>query len=60
MSITAYGYGIQKYVVDDTNDIANLTKECAPVSAAFCIETSEVYMLNGAHEWVKVSAVWHI
>lgn len=60
MSITAYGYGIQKYIIDDANDITNLPKECAPGSTAFCIATSEVYMRNSAGEWVKVSITWNV
>ena len=46
-------YGINEYVCDTFDDLANLPK-CAMGSTALIITTSEVYMKNSSGEWVKL------
>jgi hypothetical protein len=51
------GYNVTEVVLDTPNDLEILkTKQwnLAPGSSAFIISTSEVYMLNGSREWVKI------
>ena len=42
-----------EFVIDYISDVAKLPSmpECAPGSAAICIENSEVYMLNTKGQW---------
>ena len=47
-------YQVSECVADTEKDIENLPKNVAPGSTAICIATSEVYMLNGSREWVKL------
>ena len=49
------GYSVTEVVLDTPNDLEILkTQQLAPGSSAFIISTSEVYMLNGSREWVKI------
>ena len=45
-----------EFVIDNVSDIAELPRmpECAPGSAAICIENSEVYMLNTKGQWKMI------
>lgn len=47
-------YNIREYVVDNIDDIKSLPTHAAMGSIAVVIATSEVYMLNGQKEWVKM------
>lgn len=47
-------YKVVDYVVDTPDDILELSTECAMGSSALVINTSELYMLNGQKEWVKL------
>ena len=47
-------YGRKEQTVDDISDIINLPKDDPMGSYAFVISSSEVYMLNGSREWVKI------
>lgn len=47
-------YGRKEYTVDSFEDIENLPKDDPMGSYAFIISSSEVYMLNGDREWVKI------
>lgn len=47
-------YGIKQYVVDTEKEIDNLPIDDQMGSSALVIETSDVYMLNGKKEWVKL------
>ena len=51
------GYNITELVLDTPEDLKILNDKIwnvAPGSSAFIISTSEVYMLNGSREWVKI------
>ena len=51
------GYNVTEVVLDTPSDLEILKTEqwyLAPGSSAFVISTSEVYMLNGSREWVKI------
>ena len=51
------GYNITELVLDTPEDLKTLkdkTWNMAPGSSAFIISTSDVYMLNGSREWVKI------
>lgn len=52
-------YNVVKLVLDSTDDLVYLSKDYAPGSTAFIIDTSESYMLNSKKEWkkIKVSSV---
>lgn len=47
-------YDINEYAIDSPEDLANIPKDCAMGSTAIVISTAEVYMKNGAGEWVKL------
>lgn len=47
-------YRVQEFAIDTETDLKYLPKDIAPGSTAICIDTSEVYMLNGSKEWVKL------
>lgn len=48
-------YGVKTYAIDTEGDIAKLPKNSNSFgSCAICIATSDVYMLNGSGEWVKI------
>ena len=47
-------YNIREYVVDTLDDIKSLPTHAAMGSTAIVISTSEVFMLNGEKEWVKM------
>lgn len=48
-------YGIREWVCDTPEDLENLPSgSVAMGSTAFVISTSELYMLNGEGEWVKI------
>lgn len=46
-------YGIKEFACDTAEDLTQLP-ECPIGSTAFIISTSEVYMINGNGEWVKI------
>ena len=46
-------YGVKEFVCDTVNDL-NFLPSCEMGSSAFIIATSDLYMLNGFKEWVKV------
>lgn len=48
-------YGIRRFLLDTPDDLANLKSDYTPGSIAFVISTSDKYMLNNAHVWVKIS-----
>ena len=47
-------YGIKEYVVDTVADLRKLPLDDKMGSVALVIETSNVYILNGEKEWVKL------
>ena len=47
-------YGLKEYVVDSEDDIDLLPLDCPMGSSAFVIQTGDMYMMNGNHEWVKI------
>lgn len=47
-------YGLVEFVIDSAADINYLPLDVPMGSVAFCIENSEVYMINGSREWVKI------
>ena len=46
-------YGVATYLVDSTDEIANLPTKDGVGSAAIVPGTGAVYMLNGSREWVE-------
>lgn len=49
---TAYGH--KEFMIDTVADLDDLPINIPMGSVAFCIATSDVYMLNGSREWVKI------
>ena len=47
-------YHVDEYVIDSPDDLKKLPLNCAPGSVAICTSNSEVYMKNGAGEWVAI------
>lgn len=45
---------VMEYIADTEDDIKNLTTNATPGSTCLVIETAEVYMINGNHEWKKL------
>ena len=48
-------YGIKHFVLDDDDDLEQLSKTEKMGTTCFVIETSQYYMLNGKQKWVKIS-----
>ena len=48
-------YGRVRFVVDTPNDLSNLPTVVSIGSTCFIISTSENYMLNSNHQWIKVN-----
>lgn len=46
-------YGIKEFVIDTAADLITIPP-CQMGSTALDISTSEVYMMNGNGEWVKL------
>jgi hypothetical protein len=46
-------YGIKEFVIDTAADLTTIPP-CQMGSVALDISTSEVYMVNGNGEWVKL------
>ena len=61
MSYTLYAnddniaYGVKKFIVDTTADLAQLPKNITPGSSALVIKTSTIYMLSNEHNWEKIT-----
>lgn len=49
-------YNAKEFLCDYEADLANLPTDCGVGSTARVIETSKVYMLNSAGEWIKQSS----
>lgn len=47
-------YEYREFVCDSVEEIQSLPRNILQGSNCFVIETSELYMLNGQQEWVKV------
>lgn len=51
-------YKVTDFILDSTEDLSKLqekySKTCGPGSSALILETSDVYMLSGQREWVKL------
>jgi hypothetical protein len=47
-------YHVDEYVIDTPDDIKKLPLNAATGSVAICTSNSEVYMKNGAGEWVAL------
>lgn len=47
-------YNVVEFVVDMPADIKNLPTTVAMGSSALVLSNSEVYVLNGEKEWVKI------
>lgn len=45
--------GVKEYIVDTLADLSKLPKKYLG-SAALCLETSDVYVLNTKGEWIKI------
>lgn len=45
---------VMEYIADTEDDIKSLTTDATPGSTCLVIETAEVYMINGNHEWKKL------
>jgi hypothetical protein len=45
---------VMEYIADTEDDIKSLTTNVTPGSICLVIETAEVYMINGNHEWKKL------
>ena len=43
-----------EYIADTEEDVKNLDTNGTPGSTCLEIESAEVYMLNGNHEWKKL------
>lgn len=48
-------YGVQHFILDETDDLENLHAECAPGSTAFIVATSQKFMLNNTNAWVEIT-----
>lgn len=48
------GAYVTELVADSVADIANLPTNVYSGSTCICIETSDVYMLNGQKQWKKL------
>ena len=46
-------YGVKEYICDTNADIDLLSLDDTPGSSALVIETGDLYILNGSHEWKK-------
>lgn len=51
--VIAYGY--KEFILDTPEDLVNLKSDYTPGSIAFVISTSDKYMLNNSHQWVKIT-----
>lgn len=49
-------YGLKEFVIDSEEDIKNLPLDCPAGSAALCLSTGDVYMLNTKDEWVNFTS----
>lgn len=49
-------YNAKEFLCDYEADVANLPTDCGVGSIARVIETSNIYMFNGAGEWIKQSS----
>lgn len=47
-------YGIMRYVIDTPNQLSSLPTNVEIGSTCFVISTSNNYMLNSNHQWIKV------
>lgn len=47
-------HNINEYVCDTVEDLKNVPTYCGMGSTCIVIATSEIYMLNGLREWVKL------
>lgn len=47
-------YGVKEYVLDTAVELKELPLDDKMGSVALVIETSDVYILNGEKEWVKL------
>lgn len=45
---------VMEYIADTEADVKNLDTNGTPGSTCLVIESAEVYMLNGNHEWKKL------
>ena len=61
MSYTLYAnddniaYGVKKFIVNTTVDLAQLPKNITPGSSALVTKTSKIYVLNNEHEWDELN-----
>lgn len=49
-------YGVNNYVIDTVDDVANLPVYCAMGSTARVISTGDCYIINSDKQWVKQSS----
>ena len=45
---------VMEYIADTEENVKNLDTNGTPGSTCLVIESAEVYMLNGNHEWKKL------
>ena len=51
-----YVYNLKRFICDTENDLKTIiTYYCAAGSDAFVVETGNIYVLNGDHEWRLIS-----
>ena len=61
MSYTLYAnddniaYGVKKFIVDTTADLAQLPTNITPGSCALVIKTSTLYILSNEHNWEELT-----
>lgn len=46
-----YNTKIDQYIIETTNDVAQLPKNCVMGSIAFCIKAKSFYMIDSTGEW---------
>lgn len=49
-------YGIKHFILDTADDLNNLSTSYTPGCSVFILETSENYILNTQHQWIKINA----
>ena len=47
-------YGLLEYVIDTPADINKLPLDVPMGSSALCLDTCDVYVLNGNKEWTNI------
>lgn len=53
--IAHLSYGVQEYVCDSYDDLADLSKICDLGDKCYVIDENAIYIINSEKEWKKIS-----